>query len=123
MIMDLAKNKLLDGPNELKPEDVTGALACLSIRFALEFNLDGRARDVTRVQVARHLRLCIAATTEFEKLITISGSEPLLAEAAFQLMKGTGTNAVGLANHSDLNCVHRGHRGELVASLRRGTGI
>src|SRR6266849_3423851 len=117
-IMDFAKNKLLDGPNELRPNNVAGALACLSIRFALEFNLDGTARDVIRAQVERHMRLCIAATTGFEKMITISGSEPLLAEAAYQLMKGTGTNAVcHLANHSNLNCIDRGWRGELVAVL------
>jgi hypothetical protein len=113
--MDLAKNKLLDGPNELRPENVTGALACLSIRFALEFNLDGTARDVARTQVERHMRLCIAATPGFEEMITISGSEPLLAEAAYQLMKGTGTNAVcHLANQK---CIDRGRRGELVAAL------
>jgi hypothetical protein len=116
--MDFAKNKLLDGPNELRPENVSGSLACLSIRFALEFNLDGTACDVARTQVERHMRLCIAATTGFGKMITISGSEPLLAEAAYELMKGTGTSAVcHLANHANLNCIHRGHRGELVAAL------
>jgi hypothetical protein len=97
---------------------VTGALACLSTRFALEFNMDGTARDVTRAQVERHMRLCIAATTGFEKMITISGSEPLLAEAAYKLMKDTGTSAVcHLAKHLDLNCIDRGRRGELVAVL------
>src|ERR1700733_12865182 len=64
-ITDFAKNKLLDGPNELNPENVAGTLACLSIRFALEFNMDGTARDVTRAQVERHMRLCIGVTTGF----------------------------------------------------------
>jgi len=33
-------------------------------------------------------------------------------------MKGTETSAVcHLANHANLNCIHRGHRGELVAAL------
>jgi hypothetical protein len=80
--------------------------------------MDGTARDVTHTQVERHMRLCIAATAGLEKMITIPGSEPLLAEAAYELMKGTRTNAVcHLAMHSDLNCIDRGRRGELVATL------
>ena len=48
----------------------------------------------------------------------MSGSEPLLAEAAYKLMNGSGTNAVRhLAEHADLNCIDRGRRGELVAAL------
>jgi len=118
MIMDYVKQKLLDGPTELRNGNWTGSLACLSTRFALEFNMDGTARDVTYTLVERHMRLCIAATTGFEKTITISGSEPLLAEAAYELLKGTGTNAVcHLAGHADLKCIDRGRRGELVASL------
>jgi hypothetical protein len=85
---------------------------------SLEFNMDGTARDVTHTQVERHMRLCIAATAGLENMITIPGSEPLLAEAAYELMKGTRTNAVcHLAMHSDLNCIDRGRRGELVATL------
>ncbi|KAH9991142.1 hypothetical protein BJV77DRAFT_1068477 [Russula vinacea] len=98
-IIDFAKQKLLDGKTDLNIENRTGPriLACLSVRFALEFNVDGTARD---------------------KLVTVAGSEPLLAEAAYDLMKRTQTNAVRyLAGHSDLHCVDRGRRGELVAAL------
>ena len=56
--------------------------------------------------------------TGFERLITVAGSEPLLAEAANELVKGTQMNAVHhLAHHPDLNCIDRGRRGELVAAL------
>src|SRR6266852_4944854 len=117
-IIDYAKMKLLCGPPELEEQNRAGSLACLSTRFALEFNTDGTAHDVTSAQVERHMRLCIATTAGPEKMITIPGSEPLLAEAAYELMKGTGTNAVRrLAKHSDLNCIDRGRRGELVAIL------
>jgi hypothetical protein len=117
-IIDYAKMKLLCGPVELEDQNRAGSLACLSIRFALEFNTDGTAHDVTSAQVERHMRLCIAATDGPEKRITIPGSEPLLAEAAYELMKGTGTTAVcRLARHADLNCIDRGRRGELVAAL------
>jgi hypothetical protein len=117
-LMDFAKQKLLDGPTELAEGDRPGSLACLSVRFALEFSMDGTARDVAYAQVERHMRLCVAATTGFEKLVTLAGSEPLLAEAAYDLINNTQTDAVWhLAHHSDLNCVDRGRRGELVAAL------
>ena len=61
------------------------------------------------------MRLCIAATPGLERMVTIPGSEPLLAGAAYELM---GTNAVShLAMHPNLDCVDRGRRGELVAAL------
>jgi hypothetical protein len=64
------------------------------------------------------MRLCLAATTGFERLITLAGSEPLLAEAASELIRHSLMNPVRhLADHSDLNCIDRGRRGELVASL------
>jgi hypothetical protein len=80
--------------------------------------MDGTACDINHTQVERHIRLCIAATAGFEKMITIPGSEPLLAEAVYEVMKNTGMNAVRhLAMHSDLNCIDRGRRGKLVAAL------
>ena len=117
-LMDFAKQKLLNGPTDLANGDRPGSLACLSVRFALEFNTDRMARDVACAQVERHMRLCLVMTTGFEELITLAGSEPLLAEAAYELLTGTQMNAVcHLAHHSDLNCIDRGRRGELVAAL------
>ncbi len=117
-LMDLAKVKLLDGPSSLNEDNRSGSLACLSVRFALEFNHDGTAGDIARTQVERHMRLCLAATAGRETFITLAGSEPLLAEAAYELMKMAHSNPVRhLANHSDLHCVDRGRRGELVAAL------
>ena len=116
--MDLAKAKLLDGSDTLEKNNWSGSLACLSVRFALEFNMDGTAGDVVRTQVERHMRLCLAVTAGRDTLVTLAGSEPLLAEAAYELVKETESNpVVHLANHSDLNCVDRGRRGELVTAL------
>ena len=117
--MDFVKQKLLDSPvTDTLANDRSGSLACLSVRFALEFNMDGTAGDIVRTQVERHMRLCLAATAGRDTLVTLAGSEPLLAEAAYELMKGTQSNPVHyLANHSDLNCVDRGRRGEVVAAL------
>ena len=118
MMMDYMKQKLLDGPTVLRNSNWTGSLACLCVRFALELSMDKTACDVTFAQVERHMRLCVATTAELEDMITLSGSEPLLAEAAFQLMNDTQTNAVHhLAQHLDMNCIHRGRHGELAAAL------
>jgi hypothetical protein len=116
--MELARVKLLDGPNTLKNAGPGETLACLSVRFALDFNMDGAGGNVARTQVERHMRLCLAATAGRDSLVTLAGSEPLLAEASYELMKQTQSNPVyHLAKHSDLNCVDRGRRGELVAAL------
>jgi len=64
------------------------------------------------------MRLCLEATTGFERLVTLAGSEPYLAEAAQELMFFSGANPVWhLARNSSLSCVDRGQRGELVAML------
>ena len=116
--MDLVKAKLLDGPPNALEKDRSASLACLSVRLALEFSMDGTAGDVARTQVERHMRLCLAASAGRDALVTLAGSEPLLAEAAYELMEGTQSNPVHhLAHHSDLSCVDRGRRGELVAAL------
>ena len=54
--MDYAKEKLLDGPNELRKGNWTGSLACFSTRFALEFNIDGTVCGVTHVMTYATLR-------------------------------------------------------------------
>ena len=87
-ILDFARSKLLDCRSSLVEGDDSGSLACLSVRFALKFNADVTSRDVTCTQVERHMRLCLAATTGFERLITVAGSEPLLAEVALAIMCG-----------------------------------
>jgi hypothetical protein len=116
--MLFAKQKLSNGRYTLADEDHSSSLACLCVRFALEFNADSISRDVTRNQVQRHLRLCLAETTGLRKLITLAGSEPLLAEAAWQLMRNSSQTPVHrLEKHPDLHCIDRGRRGELVAAF------
>ena len=103
-----ARQKLLNGRSSLIDMDDKDPgpriLACLSVRFALEFNADSISREVECAQVERHMRLCISVTTGFERLVTLAGSEPLLAEAASQLLHDSKANPVHhLAHHSDLN--------------------
>ena len=54
--MDLMKaleGELLDGPTVLPvlKYDRSGYLACLPVRFALEFDADGKAGDVVSLQI------------------------------------------------------------------------
>ena len=71
--MDLTKTKLLNDKPYLDPTNRPGSLACLLVRFALEFNMDGTAGNIARTQVERHMRLCLAATTERETFVTLPG--------------------------------------------------
>ncbi|KAH9953569.1 hypothetical protein BC827DRAFT_1379867 [Russula dissimulans] len=116
-MLNFAKTKLLDNRSTLTDAGPSGSLACLSVRFALEFNMNPSSQDVACKQVERHMRLCLSATTRFDHLLTLAGSEPLLAEAAFELMRHSESPVRQLANHSDLHCIDRGRRGELVAAL------
>ncbi|KAH9954174.1 hypothetical protein BC827DRAFT_1244139 [Russula dissimulans] len=116
-MLNFAKTKLLDNRSDLTSAGPSGSLACLSVRFALEFNAYASSRDVACKQVERHMRLRLSAATGFDHLLTLAGSEPLLAEAAFELMRHGKNPVHELANHSDLHCIDRGRRGELVAAL------
>jgi hypothetical protein len=118
-LMNFAKEKLLNGHTKIEDINGLGALACLSVRFALKFDLTDRyGREMAQTQIERHMRLCVTATAGFEKLITIAGWEPFLAEAARELMSESKFGAVRLlAENSSLSCVDRGQRGELVAAL------
>jgi hypothetical protein len=115
--MDFAKAKLLNSSTKLDDDKGLGSLACLSVRFTLEFDLrDKSGRELARTQIERHMRLCISATPGFETLFTTSGSEPYLAEAARKVMSDLGA-VRHLAENSSLNCIDHGQRGELVAML------
>jgi hypothetical protein len=117
-LFKFVKEKLLDGKQQLEEKDNSGSLTCLSVRFTLEFDMATNFREVAYKQVEHYMRLCLAATTGCETLITFSGSEPLLAEATSQLMHHSMVNPVRhLANHPDLHCVNHGQCGELVAAL------
>lgn len=58
-------------------------LACMAVRLALEFNsttLKSRQRE--RLQVAKHMRICIKVSDGFETIVSVASSEPILAEGA-----------------------------------------
>ncbi|KAK2460395.1 hypothetical protein APHAL10511_007560 [Amanita phalloides] len=100
-----AKGKLLNGRFDLLNKELPkeGIMACLSVRFALEFNIDRAGSEVACTQVERHMRLCLGPTRGLERLITISADRQ--------------DPARHLATHVDLNCIDLGKRGEMVAAL------
>ena len=117
-ILKFAIWKLLNNKDSLKEADILGFLACLAMRFGLEFNKDEDSLDVSYKQVECHICICLAASISFKKRITCSASEPLLAEAVFQLMTNSSVSPVKrLTNHSNLYCVDQGWRSKLVALL------
>lgn len=68
--------------NDRSAASLDRSLACLSVRFPLEFDFsDPKARSLVRKQIEHHMRLCTIATSGFDVLFTTVGSEPLLAEA------------------------------------------
>jgi hypothetical protein len=120
-IIDFAKDKLLSGQvfaGTLKPAET---LACLAIRLGLDFRFTpGVEREVECTQVERHMRLCLVATPGFNDMVTISPSEPLLAEAAFRTMtENLDMDQVprGLLDHIDSSYLDPGNRGEVIAAL------
>ena len=123
-MLEFTTQKLLGGHNDIDAvagdsKSLDRALACLSVRFPLEFDFsDPYARSLVRDQIEHHMRICTIATRGFEALFTTVGSEPLLAEVATMAMAKGGANPIRhLSKFMDKNCINHGERGELVAAL------
>ena len=126
-MLHFATEKLLGGPNLMKTNDTGDALitstdqsiACLSVRFPLEFNFAyPNVQNLVRKQIEHHMRLCTVATSSFDVLFSTVGSEPLLAEAASHAMAINRTNPIReLSDIMDKNCINHSEHGELVAAL------
>jgi len=74
-VMDFARSKLVCGSftgNNMTSEAI---LACLSVRFALEFDLLALAGGQEATQIEGHLRLCLRAGRSFAWLLTTAVSE------------------------------------------------
>jgi hypothetical protein len=99
-------------------------LACLSVRFALEFMFVGsNGRKMKATLVQQHLRLCFGASPGFSRLSTAAESEPSLAKAVSRFINGltidrdTDSRAAVRLLEGCTDWISYGHRGELVASL------
>ncbi|KAL5520910.1 hypothetical protein ACEPAF_2913 [Sanghuangporus sanghuang] len=122
-ILRLAMNKLIcddiskfdDKWKEETPAHVE--LACLSQRLCLEFN-STTCNDDEQIQIADHMRLCLKIGPDSQYIISSSGSEPLLAEAAGTLMMRDAFNpAESLHRVLTGFSIHKGDQGELISML------
>lgn len=96
----------------------SAALACLAVRLALEFKTtEWHNNRAEHILVENHLRICISPKSGFREAVTISPSEPLVAEAARHAMKDRPDLDVALAllHHIKQSQVDAGTRGETVA--------
>ena len=102
-----------------KAMDDPEKLACLAVRLGLDFRATSwTERENERRQVERHMRLCLAATPGFHNMVTISPSEPLLAEAAYKIVEAEKVDmAQALLGHIDSSYLNAGDRGEVIAAL------
>ncbi len=98
------------------------ALAVLSVRLMLDFEplrvaLQRDETDSEANQVARHMRIAYSVPSHREYMRSGSPSEPILAEAAAQLMKHIEDVPKRLAKFVNRGLIEKGQAGELVARL------
>jgi len=116
----------LNGFASLDKSSAEATFAALSIRHLLTFEKDHRAPDFTTKdhrtalsketrQVASHMRIIHSVPEHREYTRTGTPSEPILAEAAAQLLEG-GDQVKALAEATG-PLVEKGERGELAARL------
>ena len=121
-IVTFAADKLLCRSSKRNTElTAPESLACLAVRLGLEFKATSWLDSASeRTQVERHMRICLAATDGFHTMITISPSEPLLAEASSVVMRqclGPKEAPTALLKHINDSYLNAGDRGEVVGAL------
>jgi hypothetical protein len=93
--------------------------ATIATRIPLEFNVTNQKRAQNeQIQVEKHLRVCLSVRPGFTGAVTVSASEPLLAEAARRVMIKEDYNAPqALLDALRTSGMDKGDRGELIAML------
>lgn len=120
-IIQFAASKLLNCHHSIVNNEISKEreLACLSLRFPIEFYSTTYAAQVdARKQVERHLRVCLNIDPNFENMTTVSPSEPVLSEAACFIMNKPSFDAPrALQNVLNGFAVSKGDRGEFLVML------
>jgi hypothetical protein len=120
-VLALAKSKLILTSSASNAQPI-GKLAAIDV--ILNINYDNRTanRNIQEAMVARHARLVYAIPSHREYMHTGYSSEPLLAEAAHQLVyeweKKEPSFLIDTLNmNNDNGVLNKGHAGEMVARL------
>lgn len=126
-LLDLAVEKLLCTDPHLKSLTLAQTYAVLLQRLALDINTPQYLFASTspletmykmHEQVANHMRVCVAVGDGVESLHTIASSEPILSEAASQIMRHVPTFTLPGALSTILSgfCINQGDSGELLVA-------
>src|SRR5277367_2829174 len=118
-IIKFAAGKLLNADPSIQDFSTHQQFACLSQRLPIEFNsTTWISRQNEQKQVEGHLRICLKIDQNFESMVTVSASEPLLSEGAYFIMQSPSFDAPkAMKSVLDGLSVHKGDRGELLALL------
>ena len=93
-------------------------LACLSQRMPVEFfSTTDSAQSAEERQVASHMRVCFQVPVHLHGMITASPSEPILSEAAYQVMSSEGFDAPRALLQVMSDFPIKGDRGEFIVML------
>ena len=120
-IIPLAKAKL--SPKRHFSEDTLAQFACLAIRIGLDFDASREVGRKTEIElVESYMRIVFAVPEHREYMRTGTPSEPILAEAAAQLLNSDSTSLNErapkvLAVAFQQGFLARGERGEMVGRL------
>ena len=121
-ILSLARLKL--NPNQDFPRDRLAQLACLAIRIGLDFDASREIGRQTEVElVESYMRIVFAIPEHREYMRAGTPSEPILAEAAAQLLNSSPREPLDKLAPNALNeafqngFLARGERGEMVGRL------
>ena len=121
-VISLARAKL--NPKNAFSQDHHAQLACLAIRIGLDFDASrevGRKMEIELVE--SYMRIVFAVPEHREYMRTGTPSEPILAEAAAQLLNWESSPPLeqlapmALNNAFQRGILARGDRGEMVARL------
>lgn len=118
-IIKFAAGKLLNADPSIQEFSTHQQLACLSQRLPIEFNsTTWITQQDEKKQVEGHLRVCLKIDQNFESMVTVTPSEPLLSEGAYFIMQRPSFNAPeAMKSVLDGFSIHKGDRGELLALL------
>jgi hypothetical protein len=124
-MVEFAIEKLLcqthqPGFKTLTPEQ---SFAVMSRRLALDFSshLNGvqrkQADSEERIQVEKHMRVCLGVHEGLDSITTVAASEPMLTEAAAAIMRyGNFKSCAELHKILEWPGLNKGERGELITS-------
>ena len=120
LVTELSDDQKLGMGNRLTPFALTRPKfafpACMAVRLALEFNSTTRkSQERERLQVAKHMRLCIKVNDGFDTIVSVAPSEPIMAEGARFLMSNSKFDLPGSLLHELQTAgLDKGNRGELI---------